>query len=62
MKRIAFALALVAMGTAACKKPAQSDMTVQDSAAMRDTMKMMSDSMHRMADSMKMRDTTKHQP
>ena len=62
MKRLVFALALVAMGAAACKKAAQSDMTVHDSAAMQDTMHMMADSMHRMSDSMKMRDTTKHQP
>jgi hypothetical protein len=62
MKRLAFALALVAMGTAACKKAAQSGMSTADSAMMSDSMKMMSDSMHRMSDSMKMMDTTKHQP
>jgi hypothetical protein len=61
MKRIVFALALVAMGTAGCKKAAQSDMSVHDSAAVQDTMHMMADSMHRMSDSMKaMADTTKH--
>jgi hypothetical protein len=61
MKRIVFALALVAMGSAGCKKAAQSDMSVHDSAAVQDTMHMMADSMHRMSDSMKaMADTTKH--
>jgi len=61
MKRIVFALALVAMGTAGCKKADQSDMSVHDSAAVQDTMHMMADSMHRMSDSMKaMADTTKH--
>jgi len=61
MKRIVFALALVAMASAACKKGAQSDMSVHDSAAVQDTMHMMADSMHRMSDSMKaMADTTKH--
>jgi hypothetical protein len=61
MKRIVFALALVALGTAGCKKAAQSDMSVHDSAAVQDTMHMMADSMHRMSDSMKaMADTTKH--
>ena len=53
MKRLAFALALVAMGTAACKKVDQSGMSTADSAAMSDSMRMMSDSM-------KMMDTTKH--
>jgi hypothetical protein len=62
MKRLVFALALVAMGTAACKKTDQSRMSVADSMAMADSMKMMSDSMHQMSDSMKMMDTTKHQP
>ncbi len=62
MKRLAFALALVALGTAACKKADQSGMSTADSAAMSDSMKMMSDSMHQMSDSMKMMDTTKHQP
>ena len=62
MKRIVFALALVALGTAGCKKANQSGMSSADSAAMSDSMHMMSDSMHRMADSMKMMDTTKHQP
>jgi hypothetical protein len=61
MKRIVFALALVALGTVGCKKAAQSDMSVHDSAAVQDTMHMMADSMHRMSDSMKaMADTTKH--
>ena len=61
MKRIVFALALVALGTTGCKKAAQSDMSVHDSAAVQDTMHMMADSMHRMSDSMKaMADTTKH--
>ena len=61
MKRLVFALALVALGTAGCKKAAQSDMSVHDSAAVQDTMHMMADSMHRMSDSMKaMADTTKH--
>ena len=60
MKRLVFALALVAMGTAACKKAGQSGMSTADSAAMSDSMKMMSDSMHHMADSMKMMDTTRH--
>jgi len=61
MKRIVFALALVAMGTAACKKADQSGMSTADSAAMSDSMHAMSDSMHAMSDSMKaMADTTKH--
>lgn len=61
MKRMIFALALVALGTAACKKAGQSGMSSTDSAAMSDSMHMMADSMHQMADSMKaMADTTKH--
>ena len=54
MKRIVFALALVAMASVACKKAAPSR-TAADSAAMADSMKMM-------PDSMKMMDTTKHRP
>lgn len=60
MKRIAIALALVAMASAACKKADQS--RTADSAAAADSMKMMSDSAHMMSDSMKMMDTTKHRP
>jgi len=60
MKRIVFALALVALGTTACKKAGQSGMSTADSAAMSDSMHVMADSMHRMADSMKAMDTTKH--
>ena len=59
MKRIAFALALVAMASVACKKADQRGMSAADSAAMADSMKMMSDSMHRMSDSMKMMDPTR---
>ena len=55
MKRIAFALALVAMASAACKKADQRGMSAADSAAMADSMKMS-------PDSMKMMDTTKHRP
>jgi hypothetical protein len=62
MKRIAFALALVAMASVACKKADQRGMSAADSTAMADSMKMMSDSMHQMADSMKMMDTAKHRP
>jgi len=51
MKRIAFALALVAMASVACKKADQSN-TAADSAAMADSTKMMSDTT-------KMTDTTK---
>lgn len=60
MKRIVFALALIAMGASACKKADQSGMSTADSAAMSDSMHMMADSMHRMADSMKAMDTTRH--
>jgi hypothetical protein len=60
MKRLVFALALVALGTAACKKADQSGMSRTDSAAMSDSMHVMADSMHRMADSMKAMDTTRH--
>jgi len=62
MKRLVFALALVAMASAACKKADQRGMSAADSAAMADSMKMMSDSMHQMSDSMKMMDTTKRRP
>jgi len=69
MKRFVFALALVAMASAACKKADQRGMSAADSAAMADSMKMMSDSMHQMSDSMhqmsdsmKMMDTTKRRP
>lgn len=54
MKRLVFALALVA-AVGACKKAAQSDTGAADSAKM-----MMSDSMKTMSDSMKAMDTTKH--
>jgi Ni/Co efflux regulator RcnB len=53
MKRLVFALALVA-AVGACKKAAQSD------AAADSTKMMMSDSMKTMSDSMKAMDTTKH--
>jgi hypothetical protein len=55
MKRIAFALALVVVASTACKKADQRGMSAADSAAM-------ADSMHMMSDSMKMMDTTKHRP
>ena len=47
MKRLVFALALVAMGTTACKKAAQSG-------------QMAADTTHRMADSTKMHGDTTH--
>ena len=53
MKRLVFALALVAV-VGACKK------AEQPSSGTADSMKMMSDSMKTMSDSMKMMDTTKH--
>ena len=59
MKRIVFALALVALGTAGCKKANQSGMSA-DSTMMADSMHRMADSMHRMSDSMKRMDTTRH--
>jgi hypothetical protein len=50
MKRLAFALALVAMGTAACKKADQSGQTAADtSAMMADSTKMAGDTTHMMA-------------
>ena len=55
MKRLVFALALVAM-VGACKKAEQ-----QPAGGMADSSKMMmSDSTHMMSDSSKMMDTTKH--
>ena len=55
MKRLVFALALVAV-VGACKKAEQ-----PPAAGAADTSKMMmSDSTHMMSDSMKMTDTTKH--
>jgi Ni/Co efflux regulator RcnB len=54
MKRLVFALALVA-AVGACKKAAQSDAGAADSSKM-----MMSDSTKMMSDSAKMMDTTKH--
>lgn len=54
MKRLIFALALVAV-VGACKKAEQ-----PPAGTMADSMKMMSDSMKMMSDSMKMMDTTKH--
>ncbi|HXM38900.1 MAG TPA: hypothetical protein VN908_09640 [Gemmatimonadales bacterium] len=60
MKRIAFALALVAIASAACKKADQRGMSAADSAARADSMRMadsskmmMSDTMHRMSDTTK---------
>jgi hypothetical protein len=56
MKRIVFALALVAMGATACKKADQSGQAAADtSAMMADSTKMAGDSTHMMAP-----DTTKH--
>ena len=55
MKRLVFALALVAI-VGACKKAEQQPA----SGAADSTKMMMSDSTHMMADSSKMTDTTKH--
>ena len=49
MKRLVFALALVAMGTAACKKADQSGQTAADTSAMADSTKMAGDTTHMMA-------------
>jgi hypothetical protein len=50
MKRIAFALALVAMGTAACKKAEQSGQMAADTThVMADSTKMAGDTTHVMA-------------
>lgn len=50
MKRIVFALALVAMGTAACKKADQAGQTAADTThAMADSTKMAGDTTHMMA-------------
>ena len=54
MKRLVFALALVAV-VGACKKAEQ-----QPASGAADSTTMMSDSTHMMADSTKMMDTTKH--
>jgi Ni/Co efflux regulator RcnB len=54
MKRLVFALALVAV-VGACKKAEQQPASTADS-----TKVMMSDSTHMMSDSTKMMDTTKH--
>jgi len=54
MKRLVFALALVAV-VGACKKAEQPASGTADTTKM-----MMSDSAHMMADSTKMMDTTKH--
>ena len=57
MKRIVFALALVAMGATACKKADQGGQAATDTAAMAaDTTKMAGDSTHQMAPG----DTTRH--
>ena len=60
MKRLVFALALVAT-VGACKKSEQPS-AAADSAKMMmsDSMKMMSDSVRTMSDSLKAMDTTKH--
>jgi hypothetical protein len=56
MKRLVFALALVALGTTGCKKADQSGQAAADtSAMMADSTKMAGDSTHMMAP-----DTTKH--
>jgi hypothetical protein len=60
MKRLVFALALIAV-VGACKKAEQPSSGMADSMKMMsDSMKTMSDSMKTMSDSMKMMDTTKH--
>jgi len=57
MKRLVFALALVALGTTACKKADQSGQMAADTSAMAaDTSRMAGDSTHQMAPG----DTTKH--
>ena len=50
MKRLVFALALVAMGTAACKKADQANQTAADTThMMADSTKMAGDTTHTMA-------------
>lgn len=56
MKRLVFALALVALGTAACKKADQSGQMATDTSAMAADTTKMADSTHQMAPA----DTTKH--
>lgn len=56
MKRIVFALALVALGTTACKKADQAGQAADTAAMAADTTKMAGDSTHQMAPG----DTTKH--
>jgi len=56
MKRIVFALALVALGSAACKKADQAQTAADTTHMMADSTKMAGDSTHQMAPA----DTTKH--